>query len=250
MALLATIIAQSTPDPWHLQEISWGASAIVALVSIIALWQIRVALKQASCALEQNRIALEQLKLTASQLEVSRSDIMLRSRREAIAVALEQCKRYAETIVPHFDALTKELVAKGYPPVKNVDPDFPFITQQEDPMGANIWTNNVDFRVKVIQTLNELESFAMYFASDLADESVAFTPTAQSFCQTCEYYRLFIGAYRQADKIKLYQNLVKLYGMWRPRLERTVLEEQGKILEAKKQKLPADKKGIPLGTVI
>jgi hypothetical protein len=89
----------------------------------------------------------------------------------------------------------------------------------------------------------------MYFANDLADESVAFTPAGLSFCQTCQYYRLFIGAYRQAE-IKLYQNLVKLYGIWKPRLDRTVLEEQGKLLEAKKQKLPADKRGSPLGTVL
>jgi hypothetical protein len=90
----------------------------------------------------------------------------------------------------------------------------------------------------------------MYFASDLADESVAFTPTALTFCQMCEYFRLFIGVYRQPDKVKLYQNLVKLYQMWKPRLERTALEEQAKLLDAKKQKLPADKKGVPLGTVL
>ncbi|HEX7470925.1 MAG TPA: hypothetical protein VF437_09390, partial [Verrucomicrobiae bacterium] len=101
-----------------------------------------------------------------------------------------------------------------------------------------------------IHALNELESFAMYFASDLADEHVAFTPAALSFCQTCDYYRLFIGAYRRNEAVKLYQNLVKLYGMWRPRLERSILEEQGKLIDMKKQKLPPDKHGTPLGTVL
>ena len=90
---------------------------------------------------------------------------------------------------------------------KSVDPQFPFISETEDPIGAQIWANDVALRVKIVQTLNELESFAMYFATDLADESVAFPPTAQSFCQICERYQLFIGAYRQPNSVRLYPNV-------------------------------------------
>lgn len=246
-AFLAELAA---PAPHLLEQLSWVANIILAVAALLAIWQVFAAVRQAKCALEQNKITIEQLKVMASQLEVARTDIILRSKREAIAVALEQCKRYAEQIVPHFDALTQKMVAKGYQPSQNINPEFPFIPQQEDPTGAQIWSNDVDLRTKIVQTLNELESFAMYFANDLADESIAFTPTGLSFCQICEFYRLFIGVYRQPDKVKLYQNIVKLYAVWRPRLERTVLEEQGKALEAKKQKLPADKKGTPLGTVL
>jgi hypothetical protein len=231
-----------------LEQLSWGANLVLASAALAALWQVGAAIKQARCALEQNRIALEQLKLAASQLEISRADIILRSRREAISVALEQCERFAETILPHFDVLTRELLAKNYKLATNVDPDFPFIKKEADPQGAEIWASDADRQVRIVRALNELESFAMYFASDLADESVAFTPAAGSFCQICEYYRLFIGVYRQPEKMRLYQNLVKLYGMWKPRLERTVLEEQSKLIETKKQKLPSDKRGTPLGT--
>ncbi len=236
--------------PW-LEQLSWVANVMLAVAALMALWQVRAAIKQAKCALEQNQIALEQLKLTASQLEVSRADIILRSRRESIAVALEQCKRFAELIIPHFDKLSGELTAKNYPykAATNIDQDFPFIPQEVDPVGAQIWMNDKDLRTRIVHALNELESFAMYFASDLADECVAFTPTAQSFCTNCEYFRLFIGVFRRPENVRLYQNLVKLYGIWKPRLERTVLEEQGRILESKRQKLPADKKGTPLGTV-
>jgi hypothetical protein len=248
---LTTVLADATPMDFHwLEQMSWASTVVMTVVAIFALKQVYAAIGQAKSALKQNQLALEQIKLTAAQLEVSRADIVLRSRREAIAAALEQCKRYAESIVPHFDAIHKEMTAKKYPFPKSVDPQFPFISEAEDPLGAQIWATDVALRVKIIQTLNELESFAMYFANDLADESVAFTPTGLGFCQICEYYRLFIGVYRQPDKVKLYQNLVKLYGIWKPRLERTVLEEQGRSLEAKMQKLPADKKGSPLGTVL
>jgi hypothetical protein len=36
----------------------------------------------------------------------------------------------------------------------------------------------------------------------------------------------------------LYQNLVKLYAIWKPRLERTVLQEQSKLLDQKMKNLP------------
>jgi hypothetical protein len=236
--ILADAIAK---DHW-LEQLSWTATVLLAIGAMFALWQVRAAIKQAKCALEQNKIAVDQLKMMGEQLEISKADIVLRSKREAIAVALDQCKRFAEHIVPAFDKLGPELIRKGYHkelPL-NTDPQFPVIPQQADPVGVKIWFSEVDLRTSIVQALNELESFAMYFANDLADESVAFIPAGQSFCHICEYYRLFIGVYRQPDKVKLYQNLVKLYGMWKPRLERTVLEEQGKLLESKLQKLPVN----------
>ena len=251
MNMIAAILADiGVKNSSLLEQISWGANIVLACAAIFALWQVRAAIQQAKGVLEQNRISLEQLKLTASQLEVSRADIILRSRREAIAVALEQCKRFAESIVPLLDSINKEMAARNYQMPQHIDPDFPLLPREADPLGVQIWMNEAELRAKIVHCLNELESFAMYFASDLADENVAFTPTALTFCQNCEYYRLFIGAYRQPDKMRLYQNLVKLYGMWKPRLEKTTIEEQAKLLEAKKQKLPPDKKGTPLGTVL
>ncbi len=250
MQTLAFLLADATVGNMHwLEQLSWGANVLLAVAALVALFQVRAAIKQARFALEQNKIAIEQLKVMASQLDVAKSDIILRSKREAISVSLEQCKRYAETIVPHFDGLSKEMAAKKYPVPQNVDPNFPFIPQAQDPLGAQIWATDLSLQTRIIHALNELESFAMYFANDLADENIAFAPAGLSFCQICQYYRLFIGAHRKSE-IKLYQNIVKLYGMWKPRLDGTVLEEQGKMLEAKKQLLPADKKGTPLGTIL
>lgn len=231
------------------EQLSWGANILLAIFAGLALRQVSAAVKQAQCALDQNRIALDQLKLASEQLEVSRADLVLRSRRESIAVALEQCKRFADTIIPHFHAVGSELAAKHYNFPTKANPDFPFHSKEADPVGAKLWTADHELRMKIICALNELESFAMYFASDLADESVAFTPTAGSYCQFCENFGMFIGVFRQPEHMKLFQNLVKLYGIWKPRLERTVLEEQVKLLESKKQLLPPDKKGTPVGTV-
>jgi len=224
-----------------LEYVSWSANGVLAIVAILALWQVYAAIQQAKHSLAQTKLLLE-------QVEVSRQDIILRSRREALALALDQCKRFAESIVPHFDIVQGKMMAKGFTPPANVQPDFPYLPQEQST--GQIWHKETELRKEIIHALNELESFAMYFACDLADEQIAFTPTAQTFCGICHYHAGFIGVFRQENKIKLYQNLVKLYGIWNPRLERTVFEEQSKTLEQKMKNLPADRKGAPIGTQI
>jgi hypothetical protein len=250
MALLAEVVP--TEHPW-LEYVSWVASAVVAVAALAALIQVWAALKAANISIQQTAILVEQLKIASSQLIVSTKDVEVRSKREALSMALEQCKRFATEIVPHIDKTQKQMLALGYmPPPTPCDPDFPFIPKEMDLKGVEIWSNQIDLRTEIVHALNELESFAMYFTLDLADEQAAFPPAAQTICGCCEYYRLFIGSFRSdsPDRVKLYQNLVKLYGMWKPRLTRSALEEQGKLLEKKKQLLPADKVGIPIGTKV
>jgi hypothetical protein len=228
MNIFSVIIAETAANGPHLlEQLSWAANIILAFAAVLALLQLRLA---------------------ATQLKISRNDIQLRSRRESVAIALEQCERFAHEIVPRSNEIAKEMFSRKCKFPENVDPTFPLIPIESDPASAQILKTDPDLTIKIINYLNELESFAMYFASDLADESMAFQPAAFTFCNSCEFYRFFIGSYRHPNKVKLYENLVKLYNIWKPRLKRTVLEEQAKILELEKQKLPADKKGVPLGT--
>jgi hypothetical protein len=224
-----------------LEYASWIANIILAVTALIAVIQVWTALKTANATLQQVQVSTDHLAL-------AQKEIILRSKREALAMALDQCKRFAETIVPHFDNIQTILKPHGdYAPSGLVDANFPMIAPNLDPRGSVIWDDQ-PIRVQIIQALNELESFAMYFASDLADEEAAFPPTAQTMCSLCERYRFFIGAFRPIEGVKLYQNLVKLYGIWRPRLEHTALEEQVKLLDQKKRQLPRDQRGKPLGT--
>jgi hypothetical protein len=238
----------SPEHPW-LEWVYWFANCVLAMAAVVALLQVWAAIKAANTSLKQTAILVEQLKIASDQLSVAIKDVELRSKREALSMALEQCKRYAEQIIPHFDKLLKKMLVLDYKmPAHTCNAGFPFITKDVDPKGAEIWVKHEDLRIEIIHALNELESFAMYFALDLADEQAAFPPAAQTLCTICEYYRFFIGAFREDERVKLYQNLVKLYAIWKPRLERTALDEQSKILDRKKQQLPPDKTGVPIGT--
>ncbi len=214
------LIATSGPSDYHhwLEYVSWAGSGVMAVAAIFALWQIRSAIIQAQCALDQNKTALEQLKVATSQLELSRKDIVLRSRREALALTFQQCELFATDIIPKTDAIIKELTAKQFKSLFSSG-DFPFIPQPPEYVLA-IWKDTA-LREKIVGLLNKMEAYAMYFVSGLADEEGAFTPTAASFCHCCEHLSVFIGCYRKDNGIKLYQNIVKLYAMWKPRIEET-----------------------------
>lgn len=237
---LETLADVSAPDFHWLECLSWAANVVLAIAAIYALKQVHAAIKQAKSSLDQNKLTLE-------QIEISRKDIILRSRREATALAIQQCERFAEKIIPHLHDVFNELQRRKYVPPQPTNPEFPFIPAPMNSVNHQIWLD-APFRSKIINAMNELESFAQYFTNDLADEGVAFTPTGQSFCQQCQHLSFFIGIFRQDHFPKLYQNVVKLYQLWKPRVERMVLEEQGKKIETLKSKLPPDDPRHPLGT--
>ena len=220
--------------------LSWAANVVLAGAAIYALMQVHAAIKQAKSSLDQNKLTLE-------QIEISRKDIILRSHREATALAIQQCERFAEKIIPHVDDLFNELKKRNYNPPQPTNPDLPFISAPINSINHQIWSDT-PFRPKLINGMNEIESFAQYFTNDLADEGVAFIPTGQSFCQQCEVFSFFIGIFRQLNLPKLYQNTTKLYKLWKPRVERVVLEEQGKKIETLKSKLPPADPRHPMGT--
>jgi hypothetical protein len=87
----------------------------------------------------------------------------------------------------------------------------------------------------------------MYFVNGLADERVAFTPTAQSYCLDCELLSSFIGLYRNKPGFEYYYNLVKLYQYWKTRLIRKELDQKAAEVQLQKAKLPASDPLPPLG---
>lgn len=217
----------------------WIAGIVVALAVIYGLKQVRAAIGQAKAALEQNRLSLE-------QIELSRKDIMLRSKREALALAIKECEYWANEIVPCLDKLNVKLSNSKYVPTPLPNMDFPVVEKPHE-SAIRVW-NDLPLRIEVISALNKMEAFAMYFATDLAEEDAAFLPTGGPFCNACRHLSVFIGAYRQDNQVKLYNNIVKLYGIWKPKADMAVLQNQEQALQIQKSKLPQPKPRPPLGT--
>jgi len=165
-----------------------------------------------------------------------------------LTLAIKECEYWASEIIPLLDALNIKLQTKGYTPLQKIDPSFPFIENPTETL-VRIW-NDRPLRIEVVTLLNKMEGFAMYFATDLAAEDVAFLPTGGPFCGACDHLAVFIGIFRPANRVKLYNNLVKLYGIWKPKAELAVLQDQENAILAQKSKFAQNKPRSVLGTDI
>jgi hypothetical protein len=224
-------------EPHHhwLELASWAATVLLCGFGAVTLYQIK--------------IAVQSVNLAAQQLEHSKRDLQIKSKRESIAFSIHQCEVLAADIIPKFDEIQKALMQNGYLyPSKMPDETFPCELDQ-DQKGKEIWLSDAALRTNLINALNALEAFAMYFTTDLADEEIAFSPAGLVFCNYCKQFQWFIGLFRSKTSAKpLYDNIVKLYEMWHPRLLTLQLDKQLQELSEKKQRLAVHAPQIPIGT--
>lgn len=73
--------------------------------------------------------------------------------------------------------------------------------------------------------LNQLEFFSAAMVSGLADEKLAFNPLSDAYCVIIEDLYIILCKYR-GENSKLYSNIVKLYGIWKSRINKQILEGQ------------------------
>lgn len=69
----------------------------------------------------------------------------------------------------------------------------------------------------ISDTLNNLEYFAMYFAHNIADESVIYQSAHQTYLNIVELLYYNISNLNTPDNSKYYTNLIDLYNIWKKR---------------------------------
>ncbi len=180
-----------------LEVLYFVAGIVIACAAVAALWQIKVA----------------------------KDDIRTRSRREATELAAKQCGVLSEKLIPAATALRKQLEAKNLA-VKFALNDARFVpgSLAAKPEVTEAWLGQMTTAMliaPVIKHLNDLEAFAMYFASGAADEELAYTVAAATFCFEIESYapvliRLkALGPPRGSGQ---FANVCTLYKLWSERL--------------------------------
>ena len=87
----------------------------------------------------------------------------------------------------------------------------------------------VQEKLGLVHILNELEVFSVAMLNGVADENIVFTPFGRVFCEFIEEEHLKLTFSRTTGTP--YENLVKLYNIWKDRLEVQSYELQ--IQEAK-----------------
>jgi hypothetical protein len=202
----------------------FASGVILAVVGVIALYQIMLAKRSI-------KTANDNLKLAAEALETARSDIELRSKREAVTLAADKCAEFAEHTLDkcneRFKAISDAGVSVEIWPLENTRFDKSSI---KDWAAADRWEERLrvaERRDQAAEILNLLESFAMYFAKGAADEQVAYSAVGALFRDFVNRLapHLILLRIKETDIVSgPFQNVVTLYEVWDSRSRKQELE--------------------------
>jgi hypothetical protein len=153
------------------------------------------------------------------QLKIAKETARTNAQREAFKLAAEECRNFALHVVPLVEALdnlvqnlkltsfgnTKFRISKGEISEHNFSVDRLKI---EFPKCGH----------DLIAFLNALEAFSIFFASRIADETVAYRETGETFLKIAAKYMPGIYLLR-ALKSGRFESTVELYELWDARMQ-------------------------------
>jgi hypothetical protein len=161
-------------------------------------------------------LGLQQLELTKELADAS-------NKREAVKLAAQQCKYFAEDVVPAFEsanlefkkhALTFLYFYLNKQPPSYILKDAKFISNVFDI--KLIQAEMPKIETSVVNFLNAAESFAIPFAAGVADDEIGFQETAAAFCNLLNTYMpaLFYLCHTQGVT---YASALTLFCLWNDR---------------------------------
>jgi hypothetical protein len=155
------------------------------------------------------------------QIRIAKTDIVVRSKREAASIAATQCERYYKEIIPLANKFDLLLTEKEIPAYNSAIGDFTreHLLEEGGPSfcAGYVKKGDREFAGKVVEMLNALESFAVYFTEGIGDERIAFDSVGKTFCYTVAQYYPFIASVRRRGGDNYYNDVVKLFELWNAR---------------------------------
>jgi hypothetical protein len=180
------------------------------------------------------------------QLRIAKEIARTSAKREAFKLAAEQCRYFAEQVVPSSNTVAakcKQLNLASF-----ASPKFEIVTGEivsHDFSDDALSTDFAKCALELMAFLNTIEAFSIFFVEGIAEELVAYRETGVTFCKTM---RLFMPAVYQFRKYGVrYESTVKLYEIWNARMTSEKLLAERKSIDTSLKGLRKD--GIkPIGT--
>ena len=166
------------------------------------------------------------------QVRAINSSSKLANARLAKEKAIEASTRYIEKAISITNNEHIFRQEKGYGYFRGECGNFSLNTldksQREE--GIKILSSNF----QIVETLNELELIAAYFVSTVADEEVGFRIIGRSFCVTVkDRYDVITLLSSRSLSQTYWSNIIALYQIWAPKLERGELDISLRSLQEK-----------------
>jgi len=184
--------------------------------------------------------------LAYRQLALIKADIKIKNQRSSAEKAIEACERYFCEYVQISKQSFIDRQAKNLNLYKGAIGDFTTASVPADQIERS---NKRYTLTSWLPALNRLEAIAAYFTTGVADECVGFSVIGRTYCSAVELNYDMIALSRRSGAIDYWENIVKLYLLWRPRLSKAELklaknEMEKKISSLQQSKVP------PIGTVL
>jgi hypothetical protein len=184
------------------------------------------------------------------QLRLAKKTITISSRREAAKLATNQVEVYHNRIIPLlneiFDAKQKEKVDSIKIDIGEFNRETIF-----GKLGIEKAKKLSLERMKIInpilQAINAMEGFSIYFTKGVADEEIAFSSVGRTFCFTVEDLYFDIAICIKKGEEDSFQNIIGLYKIWSSRLKKEKLDKDKEEILNKLSKIKAEKVD-PIGT--
>lgn len=182
------------------------------------------------------------------QLKIAKNSLIIRSRREAGALANEQSKHYIEDIIPMIDMLDEFLNKKGFEKYKGNISTYSNKDLLEYSESWYLKWLRLNLKEQPsLKALNALDGFASFFTSKIADEGIAFRSVGITYCNTVESLYPYIACVREDENFGHYNNIVDLHKIWQPRIDKFQMEKNLNDLQGRINKIE-DSKIDPIGT--
>jgi hypothetical protein len=184
--------------------------------------------------------------LGLKQLTIAKNNAKMSAKRESYRLAADQCTHYFQNMIPLQNRLDEVISEKK---VTFFDRAKVTIEHKEIKIGFNTKKDGLvgeitPIAIELLSVLNSLESFALFFVSGVADETLAFSSVGRTFCG--EVRKLLPVIVLLAEGEGNFRNTIRLFLIWNERIESTKLLKNKEAIEDRLKKL--DNKVIrPLG---
>lgn len=199
-----------------LEMLSFASTVVVAIAAIYGLQQIRL------------------LKF----------DMRSRSERAAKEKALEAVDQYNSSYIKLIEAFRKSLSAASLGDYEGPIGDF---TRDSIPLKYRELANKRWALFDWLDAINRLDLISAMYTTGVADEKVGFDIMGRSFCRNVGYYYDVIALTRIDQACQHFDNIVRLYGTWSPRLSKAELSAAKDALESRISAIP-DKRIPTIGS--
>jgi hypothetical protein len=161
------------------------------------------------------------------QLNLLKEDIKTKNKRASVEKSIEYLHWFAKDYIPKTIEVTGKVRSKNIQRYDGpINTEFLFDAQCNIDSGTIHDNITAYIEAGADSLLNEMEFVSAAFVNGLADEELAFNPLAQYYCQMVEELYPTLCYMRDDSNVTLYSNIIRLYKIWKGRLNKIDLEKK------------------------